>query len=356
MEKENNKVNRNVTRKKRVKKRKDKRKKFSIKLFLGFIIFQLIFGATTSLFILFYGPFETARSIFVGTAMGSMHYKWLATSFLSEEKIAEITGSNEVDTSNNYSSGIDTSTVKITKLNDKGIEYKKFEAPDGNYVGHVLIINDPTRVKIGYTSTLNEENPVGEETSTIAENNDAVAAINGGAFSDEVDTAEWTANGGSPSGVIITNGEVVYDDLAGAPSYVTAITKDGHLFGGYYTTEQLMEMNTSEAVSFKAPIILNGEKLSLKGRDDADGIVSRTLIGQLKTGEIVFLVLDSKNNNKLAATLYEAQDVMYEQLGCETAIPLDGGKSTTMYYKGEVVNNPTYVYGERPIPTAIIVK
>ena len=288
--------------------------------------------------------------------MGSMNYKWLATSFLSDEKLAEIIGSDEASAPSDFSTGIDTSTVKITKLNDKGITYKKFEAPEGNYIGHVLIINDPTRVKIGYTSTLNDENPVGEETSTIAENNNAVAAINGGAFSDEADSAEWTANGGSPSGVIMTDGEIIYDDLAGAPSYVTAITKDGHLFGGYYTTEQLIEMNTSEAVSFKAPIILNGEKLALRGRDDADGVVSRTLIGQLKTGEIVFLVLDSKNNNKLAATLYEAQDIMYDQLKCETAIPLDGGKSTTMYYKGEVVNNPTYVYGERPIPTAIIVK
>lgn len=356
MGKEINKINQNERRKKGVKKRKGKKKKFSIRLLLGFIIFQLIFGASTSLFILFYGPFENARSIFVGTAMGSMNYKWLATSFLSEDKLAEITGSNEASITNDYSAGIDTSTVKITKLNDQGITYKKFEAPDGNYIGHVLIINDPTRVKIGYTSTLNDENPVGEETSVIAENNNAVAAINGGAFSDEADSAEWTANGGSPSGIIMTNGEVIYDDLAGSSSYVTAITKDGHLFGGYYTTEQLIDMNTSEAVSFKAPIILNGEKLSLRGRDDADGVVSRTLIGQMNTGEIVFLVLDSKNNNKLAATLYEAQDIMYDQLQCETAIPLDGGKSTTMYYKGEVVNNPTYVYGERPIPTAIIVK
>ena len=84
-------------------------------------------------------------------------------------------------------------------------------------------------------------------------------------------------------------------------------------------------------------------------------MVSRTLIGQKAEGEIVLVVLDSRYNNKLAATLSEAQDVMID-LGCMIAIPLDGGKSTTMYYNGEVINNPTYVYGERPLPTAIIVK
>ena len=327
-----------------------KKRKFSIKLFLWFIVFEFVITALTGLFVLYYGPFENSRKIFVGTAMNSMHYQWLATSFLSDNQIEGIIGNKNKGEATEIPNEIDTSSVQIKKLNDEGIEKLTFDG--NNYTGYALIINDPTRVKIGYTSTLNTSNPVGEETSVIAQNNNAVAAINGGAFTDEADTSKWSANGGTPSGIIISDGKVVYDDLNGAASYVTAIDKNGYLFGGYYTTEELLSRGTAEAVSFKAPVVLGGKKLNVV---DEDGMVSRTLIGQKAEGEIVLVVLDSRYNNKLAATLSEAQDVMID-LGCMIAIPLDGGKSTTMYYNGEVINNPTYVYGERPLPTAIIVK
>lgn len=334
-------------------KRNGKKRKFSIRLFLGFIVFQLVFGALTCLFVLYYGPFENSKKIFVGTALNSMHYQWLATSFLSDSQIEKITGSKSGEQTAKISNEIDTSSVQIKRLNDEGIE--KMEFYGNNYYGYALVINDPTRVKVGYSSSLNDANPVGEETSVIAENNDAIAAINGGAFTDAKDTAKWSANGGSPSGVIITDGKVIYDDLAGGASKVTAIDKNGYLFGGSYTTQELIDRGVSEAVSFNAsPIVSGGEKLPIK--DEAGmGVMSKTLIGQKADGEIVLVVLDSRNNNKIAATLEECQDVMID-LGCMVAIPLDGGKSTTMYYNGEVINNPTYVYGERPIPTAIIVK
>ena len=330
--------------------RSSKKRKFSIKLFLGFIVFEFVFTALTGLFVLYYGPFENSRKIFVGTAMNSMHYQWLATSFLSDNQIEGIIGNKNEGGLAEIPNEIDTSSVQIKKLNDEGIEKLTFDG--NNYTGYALIINDPTRVKIGYTSTLNTSNPVGEETSVIAQNNNAVAAVNGGAFTDEADTSKWSANGGTPLGVIISDGKVIFDSLNGGPSYVTAIDKNGYLFGGYYTAEELLARGTVEAVSFKAPVVLGGKKLNVI---DEDGMVSRTLIGQKAEGEIVLVVLDSRYNNKLAATLSEAQDVMID-LGCMIAIPLDGGKSTTMYYNGEVINNPTYVYGERPLPTAIIVK
>ena len=72
-------------------------------------------------------------------------------------------------------------------------------------------------------------------------------------------------------------------------------------------------------------------------------------------GSIVLVVLDSKDENRVSATLSEAQEVM-AQLDCITATNLDGGKSTTMYYNGEVINNPSFVLGERTILSGFIVK
>ena len=53
----------------------------------------------------------------------------------------------------------------------------------------MLVIYDPTRVKVGVSSKLGKE---GETVSQIAESYDAVAAINGGYFTDDKGAQEWT--------------------------------------------------------------------------------------------------------------------------------------------------------------------
>jgi len=61
-------------------------RKFSWKLLISFLVFELVFTAITAPFVLLYGPFENAKSRFVGTAMASMNYQWLATTFLSSQQ------------------------------------------------------------------------------------------------------------------------------------------------------------------------------------------------------------------------------------------------------------------------------
>lgn len=338
-------------RRKRTQKRRRKSKNNFNKTFALFIVYELLFGILSAPFVLLYGPFENAKSRFVGTAMGSMHYQWMAKLFLSDEKINEILGRESGETSETS----DENGVDLSNKWSSSISYDILDDND-NFIGHVLTIDNPTRVHIGYTSKLNDANRVGETTSKIATNNDAIAAINGGAFTDELNTQEWTANGGTPSGVIITNGKIIYDDLAGASTGMIAMTKDGKLIIGDYTLEELLEKDVTEAVSYKTKLLVNrGNMTSIKG-DGGEGSRPRTLIGQKKDGAIILVVLDSKNDtSKDAATIKESQEVMYK-LGCITAGTLDGGKSATMFYKDEVVNKPSYAYGERSIPTAIIVK
>ncbi|MBD7911357.1 MULTISPECIES: phosphodiester glycosidase family protein [Clostridium] len=333
----------------RRKIKKDNRviRKFSWKLLIGFMIFQLFFTVITAPFILFYGPFQNAKSMFVGGAMGSMHYQWLATTFLSKEQINKILGKSEVEEDvSTDGSGL----ISIPKNHDDNIKYATLENND-KFRGHVLTVSDPTRIKIGYTSKLKKE---GETTSQIAENNKAVAGVNGGAFSDEANSQAWTANGGTPSGVIITGGKVIYDDTSGSKQGTILMTKDGRLVAGNYTTKELLSKGASEAVSFNTDILVSNGKAA-KLQYHMGGSSPRTIIGQKQDGSILLVVLDSKNNNRIAATLDEAQEIMLD-LGCVTAATLDGGKSATMYYNDEVVNTPSYAFGERYIPTAVIVK
>lgn len=338
----------------KVKKKKHNKKirKFSWKLLIGFVFFEFIFSAITGPFVLLHGPFENAKSMFVGTAMKSMHYQWLATTFLSKEQIDKIMGTSEGNGTSDVSTG-DSSLINVPKNHDNSMpKYYQLDK-NPNFIGHVIEVSDPSRVKIGYTSQLKAEKKVGEPTSKIAETNGAVAAVNGGAFTDEANSAQWSANGGIPSGVIFTGGEAIFDDTRGEPRGTIAIDKKGVLFAGTYTTKQLKERNTNEAVSFATDILVSDGKKTTGSL--APGSNPRTIIGQRQDGTIVLVALDSRRENRVAATLKEAQDVMIS-LKCVTAATLDGGKSTTMYYEDEVVNTPSYELGERYIPTAVIVK
>lgn len=335
-------------------KRKKKKKKSNFKVFFKFIAYELIFGIIIAPFLLLYGPFTNAKSMFVGTAMKSMNYQWLATTFLSEDKINSILG---VATLEDGEASIEANEnlIKLPKSYDDSIKYQLLDGNE-NFIGHVITVATPTRVSVGYTSKLNDENRIGETTSQIAISNGAIAAVNGGAFKDEADTKKWTANGGTPSGVIISQGKVLYDDLNGKSVGMIGITKSGILIIGNYTLDELLDKKVTEAVSFDTTILVLGGKMTPMKGNGGEGSSPRTLIGQKADGSIVLVVLDSKiEGSRMAATLKESQEVMYK-LGCITAGTLDGGKSATMYYQDDVVNNPSYAYGERSIPTAIIVR
>lgn len=328
-------------------KKRKKRKKVSFKGVLGFLIFMVIFTACTGPFVLLYGPFENAKRTFVGAAMTSMNHQYLATWFLSDEKIARILGTSSVDET---SENTNVDQVEIPKVKDSNIELHTIENP--KYNGYLLTIKDPTRIKVGYTSKLNVE---GETTSQIAKNNNAIAAINGGGFTDSSSTAQWTGNGGLPTGIIMSQGKVIFNDKnENEKTDLLGITKEGKLIVGNYSVNELNALNVEEALSFYPTLVVNGKMTSMAG-DGGWGVAPRTVIGQRSDGAILLLVIDGRSATSLGATLKEAQEVIYK-CGAVNAINLDGGKSTTMYYNDKIINNPSDSLGERAIPTAIIVE
>ncbi|MDR3598743.1 phosphodiester glycosidase family protein, partial [Clostridium sp.] len=231
----------NINKKIKLKGKKQRIKKIPFKVLMAFLGFELLFTACTAPFLLLYGPFENAKRTYVGAAMTSMSHQYLAKMFLSDAKIQEIIGTNE--TTNETTN---TSEIQIPKVKDETIEYYKIE--NEKYTGHYLVIKDPTRVKIGYTSKLKVE---GETTSQIAQNNNAIAAINGGGFTDQSSNQMWTGNGGLPIGVIMSGGKVIYNDLtANQEADLLAINKEGVMLVGKYSVEKLQELGVQEALSF----------------------------------------------------------------------------------------------------------
>lgn len=342
--------NKNMKRRPKPKPKKGKRKnkKVSGKTLIMFLLFEFIFTACTFPFLLLYGPFNNAKSTYVGAAMTSMTHQYLATWFLSEEKINKILGNNSTEATDETTNA---SEINIPKVKDDTIEFYEL-ADNPKFTGYYLVVKDPTRVKVGHTTKLNEE---GQTTSQIAENYNAVAAVNGGAFVDQSSTSQWTGNGGIPSGIVMSGGKVIHNDLKnGEKKDLLGIDKNGVMIVGKYSLEELEEKNIQEAISFNPTLVVNGKMTPMSG-DGGWGIAPRTAIGQRQDGAIILLVIDGRGVGSLGATLKETQEIMY-QLGAVNAMNLDGGKSTTLYYDGEVRNTPSNSMGERAIPTAIIVK
>ena len=330
-----------------------KNKKSTSTLILLFITFELVFTAITGPFMLYYGPFKKVKTTVVGAAMTTLTLQWLATSFLSDEKIKQIMSEQTIDTiAQDNLNGVD-SAVKVNAKNKNDNSIERYDITGNKFKGHLLVINDPTRIKVGYSSKLGKE---GELTSDIAKDNNAIAAINGGGFTDKASGSLWTGTGANPAGIIMSNGKIVYDGIKNENQKIesVALTKSGKLLVGPYTIKEMKKFGVTESVSFGPAMIVNGQKTINKG-DGGWGIAPRTCIAQRKDGAILLLVIDGRQVSSLGATLREAQDVLYEY-GAYNATNLDGGSSSTLFYDDDVINNPCDNLGERSVPSIIYVE
>ncbi|MFL0198073.1 phosphodiester glycosidase family protein [Clostridium sp. WILCCON 0269] len=319
------------------------------KLILCFLAFEFIFTGMTAPFLVFYGPFENVKRTIVGAAMTTLTHQYIAKIFLSDNEIKKILSENTMEQIQQNDSG----TLEFKNKHDSSID---MEEVDGGkkFKGYMLIIHDPTRVKVGYSKKLGV---AGELTSKIAKDNSAVAAINGGGFTDSSSKdSEWTGTGGKPTGILMSKGNIISDDISNddQKTQVMAITNKGQLLVGNHSINEMKEKGVTEAISFGPALVVNG-KGTIKSGDGGWGIAPRTAIGQREDGAMLFLVIDGRQTKSIGASLKDVQNIML-QYGAVNAINLDGGSSSTMYYEGEVVNNPCDPLGERSIPSIIYVE
>jgi len=333
----------NLTVEKPSKAVKVKKKKSKLKSILFFLIFEMLFLSLTTPLMIFYGPFNNVKSTITGSLWNSFTLRKVAHSFLSDTAIARILGDGYAI------SNVNTEDIKILKF---GIRHtgktEIFDVESSNFNGKLLVIQDPTTVKVGYSNQIPR---AGETTSSIAKRNGAIAAINGGGF---IDT-KWAGTGGTPLGILMSNGKYISGELKDKNSRrdTIAFTEDGMLIVGKHSQNELKKYNVKEAISFGPPLIVNGKPTINKG-DGGQGISPRTVIGQKEDGSVLFLVIDGRSIKSYGATLKEVQDIMLKN-GAVNAANLDGGSSATMYYDGKVVNNPSDTLGERAVPSIFMV-
>lgn len=332
-----------------------KNRKIKVKRVMFFIVYMILFTAVTAPFYVYRGPFTSLKKVVVGTVMGTRH-QFLTTAFLSTAEIDSITNKNNIK----EDTKVNVADVKIPEVLKtevvKTTEVVRFDLhPDsGRYDGYLLEISNPLKVKIAFSKNLKVE---GQKTSEMAKDHNAVAAINGGAFADN-NTGSFGGSGAYPGGFVISNGNVIFNDSNDDKKQsVTAFTSGGVLIVGNYSVNELKQLNVTEALCFRPPVLIIKGKGQITNQNAAvDGFQPRTAIGQTANGTILFLVMDGRENLiKSGATLKDVQDELLKH-GAITASNLDGGFSTTMYQDGELVNNPHGWNGERYVATSIYVE
>ncbi|GKX68333.1 phosphodiester glycosidase family protein [Inconstantimicrobium mannanitabidum] len=323
----------------------DKLKKYVV--YIG--IFLIVTLVTFPMLLLYTPFFKNARKVYVASAMCTTSHQWLATKFLSDEKIKDILNSEDKKVSADKEN---TSIVQIPKNNDNAIDFVKIN--NSRYTGYCLIIHNPRRVKVAASE---EGGTKGELIEKIVNKNSAICGINGGGFSQDIGT-----NKNKPLGIIMSEGRLIYPKSEDKVDFnrlcLGAINKQGLLIVGKYTFEELKKMNVQEAISFGPVLIKDGKAIPIEN-DIAWGGGSamnpKALIGQKQDGSIILMVLTGHLNSMICATLNEAQQLMLD-LGAVNAMNLDGGNSVIMYKDGQLVNTPSKQSELRHLSSAIIVK
>ncbi|ACD52698.1 exopolysaccharide biosynthesis protein [Clostridium botulinum] len=346
----NKKIKKKPTRK---KTRCDKKKKTSLLIFMG-AIYIIAFLIVTTPFVLIYGPYDKIKKTFITTVLATRH-AYLVNDFIPQQTLDKILGKNELE-EDSVPANTSIDLNKIDVKNNSGNKVTKYDIHTDRYDGYMLEIENPHKVKVAMTKYLGK---LGQKTSEMAEEHNAIAAINGGSFVDKSsDGITYAGTGGQPGGFVISSGKVVYPIgkcNEHSVENVIAFTKKGQLIVGNHTLAELKKLDVQEAMCFREPnVIINGIRQHKK-EDYIDGINPRTAVGQKEDGTVLFLALDGRKLSKPGATIYEVQEIMRSR-GAINAGMLDGGYSTTMYYKGDVINSPNAWDGERSVATAFYVE
>lgn len=326
-------------------------------------LFRLGIVGIIAVLVLLYGPYNGFRDWLITTAMTTMTHQYFATWFYDDDVINSVLDKNKVVETNETT---DTSLIKtnshslsknyeneyekqILERDSKNNDYKIINITGKGYSGYLVAVYDPSRIKTVVTAKLGRS---GQYLTTMAENNNALLAINGGGFNDP----NFNSTGGSPLGITVTNGKYVTTDSYKGSGGLMGFTEDDKFVLGKMTVTEAKKMKIRDAVTFGPFLIVNGKSSEVLG-NGGWGTAPRTAIGQRKDGIVLFLVIDGRTASKPGADMDDLIEIM-ERYGAYNAANLDGGTSSVLVVNNTIVNDPidsTGAHKTRPISTGFII-
>lgn len=180
----------------------------------------------------------------------------------------------------------------------------------------------------------------------------AEAAVNGGFFTKE----------GKGIGVYVSHGEIRNDTIyPSKPSFsIFGVKKNGSPY--INTVDDVEPIKTSGEFNFliwASTRLVKDNMVAVK--PDLEGVSAnilernpRTVVGYKDDGTIFFVTVDGRSWFNSGTTLYETAEFLANKLGVKDAVNLDGGGSSTLYWKGRVRNCPSGFF-QRKVPNALCI-
>ena len=226
--------------------------------------------------------------------------------------------------------GLSGTSLGTAKTDDYSITVTKYQEYDTAIYVADITVSSAEIIKTALADDTYGKN-ITAYTSTIASENQTVLAINGDYY------------GAQESGYVIRNG-VAYRETSDGED-ILVLYADGSmkvLDSDDVTVQELLDQGAWQAWSFGPGLLSDGEVTVGENTEVSRAMNSnpRTAIGQIDDNHYVFVVSDGRTDESKGLSLYELAEFM-ENLGCRTAYNLDGGGSSTMYFNGSVINNPT---------------
>ncbi len=227
-----------------------------------------------------------------------------------------------------------TAAIEETQYKDDNISINVAQQRVQNttvYVADIQVSN------VAYLKSAFADNSYGrnikETTSDMAEQNNAILAINGDYY------------GFRNYGYVLRNGTLYRNTYGDSDDESFVIYNDGHcdiITESQQDANNLLETGAVQIFSFGPGLIENGNLVVSQSEEVEQAKTSnpRTAIGMITPLHYIMVVSDGRTEESEGLTLYQLGELM-KNYGCTEAYNLDGGGSSTMYFNGKVINNPT---------------
>lgn len=326
-------------------------------------ILAIFLALVLMIFLICHGPSEKATELFTTTFLETGQMKFIVSMFLSDEKVKEIVAKNSMS---EMTAEVDTDLIKVDNTQKDSKDIELVQISGNTFHAKMLIIKDPSRVKLATTYPWGE---YGVELDKLVTNSGAIAGVNGGLYVSD------SNKGGKPLGLVVCDGQIQFNNPTGYAglhligfdesnilriislegmnaSQVEKLVKDEKIRDAVVFQEESSDKN-----NHFVKLVVNGEPRQMNG--SGSGANPRTVIGQRKDGAVLLLVTDGRGaSGHLGATASDLIDIMMEY-GAVNAANLDGGSSSSMYYNNQYeMTSVTLYYSNSSwkLPTAFVVK
>lgn len=282
------------------------------------------------------GKGHLAWGIFYGIALTGFTVYTLLDSFVLPKNVVALENNNTERQTIEETGTIEGKQAVVTKNSYESEDISinittKYEYDTKIYIADVTV-SDVSFLRAGLANGVFGRN-IKETTSDIAKENNAIFAINGDFY------------GFRDSGPVIRNGVLYRSNKRSGSNDVLAVYNDGSFVTmkeENVDAQNLLDSGVLQLFSFGPTLVDNGQISVLANQEVEQSMNSnpRTAIGMISPLHYVFVVSDGRTSENAGLSLAQLAAVM-QDAGCQCAYNLDGGGSSTMWFMGDVVNNPT---------------